>query len=64
MNAKVLFNLCTDVNCECMGCPYKDDEQACAVVIDAIHRLRHPKWYVKDKNPVVNFRTQLQPKEY
>lgn len=45
MNAKEMLEMCTDPKCDCEKCPWKDDEQSCRVVLDAIYQLRHPNWY-------------------
>ena len=47
MTAKELFELCTTTTTDCSNCPYKDSEAECKVVVDAIHMMRHPQWYVK-----------------
>lgn len=52
MNAKELFDLCTNFTSDCCSdCPYKDKQAECMVVQDAIHMLRHPSWYVKENRP-------------
>lgn len=56
MNAKELFDLCTNPQTDCTECPYKDKQAECMVVHDAIHMLRHPSWYVKE------YRIEPKPK--
>ena len=47
MTAKELFDLCTNPTTDCNECPYKDKQEECKIVHDAIHMLRHPSWYAK-----------------